>query len=447
LAFTVKGLPVPVLPPPAGPRLSRRRLALGAAIFALPAGRARAQATPGATPVNAPRMYTPHLLVQADEAFDLGVIGLAPGAEVTIRSEITDIRNRTFSAEATWVADAFGQVDCARTAPVSGTFDVADAMALIWAATGTAPHNATLVGPELVTFTATAGGGALPPVSIERQILPMGHGVRMVDGEDFIAEYYPPLADGPAPGLIVIGGSDGGLAPYAQVLAALLASHGHAALLVGYFGIGDLPPSLSRIPLEYFAAPIAWLQAQPEVDADRLGVVGISRGGELALVLGAHYPELTAVASYVGSGYVFGEFDPGRPNLVPRHSSWTWRGEELPFFTGADPGSALAAEIPVERINGPVLLLSAEGDQVWPSNYLSDAAFHRLEERGHPWPFQHLAFPGASHNFGVPHFPSFPPYIQVPAFAGGDPRQDSAAAVSGWAALRAMFEWRLKLGG
>jgi dienelactone hydrolase len=417
-----------------------------AALAALPSARAFAQATPAVVPVIGGQLYSPKPRVQADESFDLGVIGLAPGAAVTIRSALVDIRNRTFTAEATWVADDFGLVDCARTAPVSGTFDVADAMAFVWAAVGTAPHTPSLVGTESITFTATVDDFDLAPLTIEREILPEEHGIIPVAEDGFIGEYYPPLTDGPAPGVIVVGGSDGGLAQYTQVIAALLASHGYAALAVAYFGIGDLPPTLSRIPLEYFAAPISWLQSRPEVHADRLGVVGVSRGGELSLLIGAHYPEITAVVSYVGGGYVYGEYDPGNPNLIARHSAWTWEGEEPPHFTGADLASSVAAEIPVERIEGPVLLLSGEGDLVWPSNYLSDVAYHRLMSQGHAWPFQHLAFPGAGHNIGPPYFPSLLLYGQFQDRAGGDPRSDISAAVSGWAAVLAMFDWRLRLG-
>ena len=41
------------------------------------------------------------------------------------------------------------------------------------------------------------------------------------------------------------------------------------------------------------------MQDQPSVRGDRLGVVGTSRGGELALLLGAYYLDLEAVVSYV----------------------------------------------------------------------------------------------------------------------------------------------------
>jgi dienelactone hydrolase len=50
---------------------------------------------------------------------------------------------------------------------------------------------------------------------------------------------------------------------------------------------------------------IEWLKSQPEVDANRIAVVGISKWSELALFLGTTYPEdVRAVIGYTPSGVV-----------------------------------------------------------------------------------------------------------------------------------------------
>jgi dienelactone hydrolase len=106
---------------------------------------------------------------------------------------------------------------------------------------------------------------------------------------------------------------------------------------------------------------IRWLQDQPSVRGDRLGAVGTSRGGELALLLGAHFPDLEAVVSYVGSGLVF-------PSPVGSEPAWTFRGKPLPWISNPfdvlqpKPEQFERAEIPVERTNGPVLVISGDAD-------------------------------------------------------------------------------------
>jgi pimeloyl-ACP methyl ester carboxylesterase len=90
--------------------------------------------------------------------------------------------------------------------------------------------------------------------------------------------------------------------------------------------MGSLPDRLAGIPLEYFGDAIRWLQDRPSVRGDRLGVIGTSRGGELALLLGAHYPDLAAVVSYVGSILVFS-------SLAGHEPAWTFRGKPLPWIS------------------------------------------------------------------------------------------------------------------
>ncbi len=106
----------------------------------------------------------------------------------------------------------------------------------------------------------------------------------------------PPGGDSPR-------GAGGGLS---EGGAETLASEGLAALALAYFGIDRLPHELVEIPLEYFEKAIAWLRAQPGVDAERVAVVGNSKGGELALLLGATYPEdVKAIVGYSPSAVVW----------------------------------------------------------------------------------------------------------------------------------------------
>ena len=114
---------------------------------------------------------------------------------------------------------------------------------------------------------------------------------------------YGPSTPRPHPAVIVLGGVGGGLR---EGGAEALASEGFAALALAYFGVDPLPRELVEVPLEYFGKALGWLKSQPEVDADRMAVVGNSKGGELALLLGASYPEdVKAVVGYAPSAVVW----------------------------------------------------------------------------------------------------------------------------------------------
>ncbi len=105
-----------------------------------------------------------------------------------------------------------------------------------------------------------------------------------------------PASGGPYPAVVVLGGSEGGL-PLRN--AAWLASHGYAALALAYFRYDNLPQRLEAIPLEYFGQALSWMASRPEIDANHIGVMGVSRGGELALQLGSMYPQIKAVVAFV----------------------------------------------------------------------------------------------------------------------------------------------------
>ena len=91
----------------------------------------------------------------------------------------------------------------------------------------------------------------------------------------------------PLPAILVLGGGAGHSSLFR---AELLARSGFIAVALSYFGEGSLPPLLQEIPLEYFQTAMGWLSSHPLVDPHRLGLWGISRGAELALILASFFP-------------------------------------------------------------------------------------------------------------------------------------------------------------
>jgi dienelactone hydrolase len=224
-----------------------------------------------------------------------------------------------------------------------------------------------------------------------------------------LAHVYRPHDAAKSPAVLLVGGSGGGIG-WQDEMATLLSERRFVVMALAYFGMDDLPKELERIPLEYFDRALAWLKAQPYVDPTRIGIGGVSKGGELGLLIASRHPEISGVAVFVPSGVVFQSIASGYPHT----SSWTYQGKDLPFVAygkvenpkntaeiyraGIEQADSLeAATIPVERIRGPILLLSGQADNLWPSTMLSEMVVKRLREHNFKYSVEHIAYPNAGH--------------------------------------------------
>ncbi|WP_344694047.1 acyl-CoA thioester hydrolase/BAAT C-terminal domain-containing protein [Sphingomonas cynarae] len=212
--------------------------------------------------------------------------------------------------------------------------------------------------------------------------------------------------------VIMLNGSDGGV-PSARD-ADDLAANGYPTLALAYFqdwrGQPDgVPASLNDIPLEYFFRAIDWLKRRSEVDPARIVVMGQSRGGELALLLGSLRPDLAGIIAFSPSSRVWSGIPAyGAPPAAMR-PAWTLAGQAAPFQdTAFDPALPMrqwferakpieAARIQVERIHGPVLLASSKADTIWPADTYADEIAARLRTRPGKARVINLTFDDASH--------------------------------------------------
>jgi dienelactone hydrolase len=225
----------------------------------------------------------------------------------------------------------------------------------------------------------------------------------------------------PGVAVLCIGGSGGSEPSY---VAEALAESGVAALSVAYFARPGLPARLREIPLEYFISAVHFLATELRSADVPIVVLGMSRGSEAALLTAAHLPGLVrGVLVTVPGNVVAGSWPPGGP-------AWLLDGRPLPFVSHSGPACEdPAALIPVELIQGPVLLVSAGADQVWPSAAMARALSNRLTEQGDRHGHTVLEYRDAGHAIGY-LIPTLPTGLLPDGF--GDEAVDKAARADAW---------------
>ncbi|HLW44007.1 MAG TPA: acyl-CoA thioester hydrolase/BAAT C-terminal domain-containing protein [Candidatus Acidoferrales bacterium] len=416
-----------------------------------------------------------------DEDVTICAHGVAPGVRVTLRAEVKDDADRIWEARGTYIADAAGSLNVASQESLGGTYRGRNAMGLFWsmrleaaAHGGRATFRKDSPAADTVALTAEIDGRVIATCKLDRRWLAPGTQIRDAgedaNGEGVAGRLFIPPGREPHPVVIALGGSGGG---YDLDKAAVLARHGFATLSLAYFGLPGLPTWLHRVPLEYLARAMTWLGRQPEVDACRMGVLGVSRGAELALLLSSTFPEIRAVVAYAPSAVAWGSGgrDKATGEIIP---CWTRGGEAVPFAPlplrgfmarSAVPVALLRrsvkfcnlfraalrnrdaiarAQIPVEQTHGPILLISGGDDHVWPASRMAEMICARLRARNFVHSVEHLHYPKAGHELRYPFLPTTarttrPVGLKFAISFGGTAEADVEAQRDAWRRALAFF--------
>jgi dipeptidyl aminopeptidase/acylaminoacyl peptidase len=119
------------------------------------------------------------------------------------------------------------------------------------------------------------------------------------DGLILAAWFLPPDTEGDGATLILLHGARNNREEM-LLQAAMLHQHGYGALLPDLRAHGESEGTASTLgyaEVEDLRGAVAYLQTRPEVDKERIGVVGNSMGGAVAIRGAARIPEIRAVVA------------------------------------------------------------------------------------------------------------------------------------------------------
>lgn len=236
---------------------------------------------------------------------------------------------------------------------------------------------------------------------------------KIINEDGFQANYFVEDITQSKASVVLIGGGQWG-----DYWAQQFANKQFVGLSLPYIGKEGLPKLPEEIDLEYFENAIKWLRKQPEVDPDKIIVMGASRNAELALIIASTFPKLVSgVVAYSPSSVSWSN------TVLPYNSdelkpSWKYEGVGIPYvpmnkISGNDSDKITTieywknglsktdfvkqAKIKAEKINGPILLFSGNDDKVWPSSLMADMIEQRLKENNFQYSFQSIKYENAGH--------------------------------------------------
>jgi pimeloyl-ACP methyl ester carboxylesterase len=216
------------------------------------------------------------------------------------------------------------------------------------------------------------------------------------------AVIYWPGHNTPRGGVVCLHGSEGGFGGWNDLNCTMFAANGFVALSHNYTQIARsfTRPDIDDVPLDQTEAALMALRKELAPYRCGIGLFGVSRGAEHALLLTqlltedgcATLPDAVAVHSPPDAAwpaFIVSDFQMGKPWAGDRQRpSWSWRGGH----ERSRPGSLLG----VTPLPCPVFISQGTNDKVW-GDRMARRLVERMAKAGRP-PEAHF-FEGEDHTF------------------------------------------------
>jgi dienelactone hydrolase len=360
--------------------------------------------------------------------------------------------------------DSKGLIQLNKNKPIIATYSGVDSLGIFWSMTKPTyinealPFEVNKLESNTIYFQVEVDGKIISKNELQLNLKTPDINCEEIRNKDLVANFYYPKNKQNIPLIILLGGSSGGIREVDD-RAKIISSHGYAVLALVYFGMENLPKNLERIPVEYFFNSIDWAKEKQFIDTTRIVIVGVSKGGEAALLVASMRRDIKGAIAFVPSN-VRWQGIPKRPSVISK-SSWTLNGKDLPFlkcsfsfsFFGKfisnskqiemreifqtifteDKSKIEPALIEVEKINGPILLIAGKDDKLWPSYEMCQMMKNRLDSLKFEHQIKCLNYDNAGHLiFFRPDLMPTINYKYDQIATGGKDSENSAAQIDSW---------------
>jgi hypothetical protein len=157
---------------------------------------------------------TPNTIL-SDETAVIRVAGLEPNQRAIIQAELVDGADQRWKSQAEFLADTQGTVDVSRQSPLKGSYGEVSAMGLIWSMKPEEKQVERYASPrdfgtQIIELRLIADGKQASSAQLRQRTV--AEGVRQIKVQGQLhGMLFLPGTSGQHPGVLVVGGSEGGL--------------------------------------------------------------------------------------------------------------------------------------------------------------------------------------------------------------------------------------------
>ncbi|KAG7233174.1 hypothetical protein INR49_007397, partial [Caranx melampygus] len=350
-----------------------------------------------------------------DEPIQLKVSGLRSRQVVALRARSTDERGVEFSSSATYRADGSGEIDLDRDPSLSGSYVGVEPMGLLWSMRADTLHERfqkrNSLNPHEVRFSVheeDGEGRMLAEATNERCLIGDGVVRSPVKEGSFQGVLFTPPGEGPFPAVLDVATF------VTEKRACLLANKGYVVLAIAVNN--DKPGNIKVMHLDRFEEAVNFLQQQPKVGSKGVGVLSLSKGGDIALSLAAFVPGVEATVwingcnanvafpLYYRKRQILPALSSDIRKMIPTESGAAMVKHVLDNPMAEENKSAL---IPIEQAKSRFLFAAAEDDLNWDSKAYMDEMVERLKHHGKE-NYESVSYPRAGHLLEPPYGPYCP---------------------------------------
>uniref|UniRef100_A0A672FDT3 Acyl-coenzyme A thioesterase 5-like n=1 Tax=Salarias fasciatus TaxID=181472 RepID=A0A672FDT3_SALFA len=387
-----------------------------------------------------------------DEQFVILVQHAPPGCELTVYALHQCEDGHGWDAFAHYISDATGRVNVSEDCSLGGTYSGIEPMGLLWSlrpVPGSQPglrlRKKNVQEPMLMTVSVYEGhrregfADLVPLASVLVERWDMAPGVRRipVPKNGLTATLFLPPGPGPFPAIMDLWGGGGQLVEYR---AALLASHGIAALTIDYLTPMFTKETGEMVNLQYFETAYKFLQEHPQILGSRIAMLGFSLGTTITLRMAAYSEvmKLRCVVCISGSHVqpVDKDFE-GIINLnagkirINKENQEIYRDLVLPITSDS------SKKVDVGRLQCPLLLIVGEDDMSWAAQEAANDMKDMMERAGNSHLLTILSYPDAGHLIEPPYTPhiratKFRSATTLMVLCGGQTAAHSRAQEDSW---------------